>query len=91
MNPRHGFTTQSQPWRLGSSLSHLLGNVEDLRRRRLPSVCIPQFGDPFGNPIGMPRGLYLYHWGALGRAPLCLARDIPWETSQLGVHKLSLV
>jgi hypothetical protein len=29
---RHGFTTQGQPWRLGSSLSHLLGNIEDLRR-----------------------------------------------------------
>jgi hypothetical protein len=34
---RDGFTTQGQPWRLGSSLSHLLGNVEDLRRPSSPS------------------------------------------------------
>jgi hypothetical protein len=35
----HGFTMQGQPWRLGSSLSHLLGNVEDSRRPSASSQC----------------------------------------------------
>jgi hypothetical protein len=44
-----------------------------------------------GNHLGAPRGLYLCPWGALGRAPPCLARDPPWERSKLGFHKISLV
>jgi hypothetical protein len=35
----HGFTTQGQPWRLGSSLTYLLGNVEDSRRPSASSRC----------------------------------------------------
>jgi hypothetical protein len=44
-----------------------------------------------GNHLGAPRGLYLCSWGALGRAPPCLARDSPWERSKLGFHKISLI
>jgi hypothetical protein len=44
-----------------------------------------------GNHLGAPRELYLSHWGALGRAPPCLARDPSWERSKLGFHKISLV
>jgi hypothetical protein len=36
------------------------------------------------DPLGAPRGLYLCPWGALGRAPPCLARDPPSERSKLG-------
>jgi hypothetical protein len=41
--------------------------------------------------LGVFRGLYLYPWGVLGRAPPYLARDLTWERSELGFHKLSLV
>jgi hypothetical protein len=44
-----------------------------------------------GNHLGVPRGVYLCPWGALGRAPPSLARDSPWERSKLGFHKISLV
>jgi hypothetical protein len=37
----HGFTTLGQPWRLGSSLSHLLGNSRTCSDRRLPSGASP--------------------------------------------------
>jgi hypothetical protein len=38
----HGFTTQGQPWRLGSSLSHLLGNLRTCGGRRLPPSASPR-------------------------------------------------
>jgi hypothetical protein len=37
------------------------------------------------------KGVYLCPWGAFGRAPPCLARDLPWERRELGFHKISLV
>jgi hypothetical protein len=36
-----GFTTQGQPWRLGSSVSHLLGNSRTHGGRRLPPGASP--------------------------------------------------
>jgi hypothetical protein len=36
-----------------------------------------------GHPLGAPTGLYLCPWGALGRAPPCLARDPPWREAKL--------
>jgi hypothetical protein len=44
-----------------------------------------------GNHLGAPRGLYLYPWVPLRRAPPCLARDPPCERSKLGFHKICLV
>jgi hypothetical protein len=38
-----------------------------------------------------PKGLYLCPWGAFGRDPPCLARDLPWEKRELGFHKISLL
>jgi hypothetical protein len=42
-------------------------------------------------PPWAPKGLYLFPWGALGRSPPCLVRDLPWERRELGFHKISLV
>jgi hypothetical protein len=42
-------------------------------------------------PPWAPKGVYLCPWGALGRAPPCLSRDLPWERRELGFHKISLV
>jgi hypothetical protein len=92
----HGFTTQGQPWRLGSSLSHLLGNSRTRGGRRLPPGASPRVGGSVMNgwidqlSLGS-QGVYLCPWGALGRAPPCLARDLPWERRELGFHKISLV
>jgi hypothetical protein len=38
----HGFTTQVQPWPLGSSLSHLLGNSRTCDDYRLPPGASPR-------------------------------------------------
>jgi hypothetical protein len=42
-------------------------------------------------PPWAPKVFYLCPWGALGRAPTCLARDLPWGRSELCFHKLSIV
>jgi hypothetical protein len=47
--------------------------------------------DELITPLWAPKGVYLCPWGALGRAPPCLARDLPWERRELGFHKISLV
>jgi hypothetical protein len=92
----HGFTTQGQPWWLGSSLSHLLGNLMTRGGRRLPPGASPRVGGSVMNgwidqlSLGS-QGVYLCPWGALGRATPCLARDLPWERRGLGFHKISLV
>jgi hypothetical protein len=39
---QHGFTTQGQPWWLGSSLSHLLGNLRTCGGRQLPPGASPR-------------------------------------------------
>jgi hypothetical protein len=44
-----------------------------------------------GPPLGAPRGLCLYTWRDLGRAPPFLARNLPWERNKLDFHKLSLI
>jgi hypothetical protein len=40
----HGFTTQGQPWWLGSSLSHILGNLRTCGGRWLPPGASPRVG-----------------------------------------------
>jgi hypothetical protein len=42
-------------------------------------------------PPWAPKGFYLCPWGALGRPPPYLARDLHWEIRELGFHKISLV
>jgi hypothetical protein len=37
----HGFTAQGQPWQLGSSLSHLIGNMRTCSSRLLPPDASP--------------------------------------------------
>jgi hypothetical protein len=37
------------------------------------------------------QGVLFMPLGALGRAPICLARDLPWGRSELCFHKLSIV
>jgi hypothetical protein len=45
----HGFTTQGQSWQLGSSLSHLLGNLRTCSSRRLPPGASPRVGGSLMN------------------------------------------
>jgi hypothetical protein len=45
----HGFTTQGQPWRLRSSLSHLLSNLRTCGARRLPPGASPRVGSSLMN------------------------------------------
>jgi hypothetical protein len=45
----HGFTTQGQPWHLGSSLSHLLGNLRTPGGRRLPPSASSRVGGSLMN------------------------------------------
>jgi hypothetical protein len=47
--------------------------------------------DGWIHPPWAPKGVYLCPWGDLGRAPPCLARDLPWERRELGFHKIRLV
>jgi hypothetical protein len=46
---QHGFTTQGQPCQLGSSLSHLLGNLRTRGGRRLPPGASPRVGGSLMN------------------------------------------
>jgi hypothetical protein len=77
-----------------SSSSSNSGGAAARPRRPPPCGDFRRLSDEWmsiGNHLGAPRGLYLWPWGALGRAPPCLARDPPWERSRLGFHKISLV
>jgi hypothetical protein len=77
-----------------SSLSSNSDGVTARHRHPPPCGDFRQLSDEWmsmGNHLGAPRGLYLCPWGALGRAPPCLARDPPWERSKFGFHKISLV
>jgi hypothetical protein len=71
--------------------------LEDLRRSSASSRCFSFVSvalwwmDRSIIPPWVPKGLYLCPWGALGRAPPCLARDLPWEKRELGFHKICLV
>jgi hypothetical protein len=77
-----------------SSPSSNSGSAAARPRRSPPCGDLRRLSDEWmsmGNHLGVPRGLYLCPWGALGRAPPCLARDPPWEKSKLGFHKISLI
>jgi hypothetical protein len=77
-----------------SSPSSNSGGAAARPRRPPPCGDLRQLCDEWmsmGTRLGALRGLYLCPWGALGRAPPCLARDPPWERSKLGFHKISLV
>jgi hypothetical protein len=59
-----------------SSPSSNSGGIEARPRRPPPSGDLRQLSDEWmsmGKHLGAPRGLYLCHWGALGRAPPFLA------------------
>jgi hypothetical protein len=85
----HGFTTQSQPWRLGHGLSHLLGNSRTCGGRRLPPGASPscrRLSDEWmdwSSHLGFPRGCSYALGEAWGHAPTCLARDLPWGRRNL--------
>jgi hypothetical protein len=77
-----------------SSPSSNSGGVAARPRRPPPCGDLRRLSDEWmsmGNHLGTPSGLYLCSWGALGRAPPCLARDPPWERRKIGFHKISLV
>jgi hypothetical protein len=62
-------------------LSYLLGTLEDLRRPSASFGVSRSFDGSLVDRSPSPKilGLYLCPWGALGRAPPCLARDLAWE------------
>jgi hypothetical protein len=79
----HGFTTQGQPWRPGSSLSHLLGNSRTCGGRRLPPGASPssrQLSDEWMDRSPL-----------LGRPRDCIyaLRD-PWGVLHLALHDIFL-
>jgi hypothetical protein len=52
----HGFTMQDQPWRLGHSLGHLLGNSRTCGGRQLPPGASPSCRRLFDEWMDMAAG-----------------------------------